>query len=823
MSLSFHGSSDALSGDLELAYKKRRYGRHLECTDQHARYRDVHVFFGGTGAVGGTSLIKMISIYEDMMAIEAPSNDEVPILVATGIGRNDCANFTGRLYRWIESRHGKDKHPTKIRNGFLTHSGIFVSLERFRVQPCMGLEAIKTTPESKRPELVAKYLESLGTSMDAELSEICQAIKNDLTMSPFTDFLKRYQSQHLKDRQQFRFRSVGVGIPLPSLMAYGVINIEIASQYIPGMQAQHISEFKDHFVEVIRDDFHTIEEQHADNLLIAHTTAVGGMYDEDLNDQGQKIHGIRLGFAHSAYDDRLSDKRKFAEKLTELYSKVGIKMLTTAAAIGVDEVKIRETIPLHKSVQQKLRDQATRGEQTAIFRTSRDITTVFVVPPYTARLDSPNREDIRFKAPDPKKDRLRPSYVIRSGENGFFSVANAEALYRVMRVASASELALVMAQVGLFGDDPMAPWFDDNNICYYDETDNSRQVFDFLSQPALRQSQMSGLEPMALQDLGSAKHQGELHTLNLLILLHRMKTLDVDALPRYMDTHRFDPQTFFESMSRPLTFEDLDTWDLRQLTADLTIMASACKAEDLECLVPFRSSGQARLFPDKVEARRMVLDEVLRAIWTIPSLGSPLIFEKNNVSYMRMGYFIAPLEILADTTDAVERHFKKRHAQLPYACSYEDLRDYNLAVGGFIDLRPHAIVCTAKSDSEDLRGQIFRVKDELSLRSVLHGIKPYSFFTSCGLLALLFRLKALSRRLREALLELGTLQEYRWHMPRTDSGHILLVPGLVEAYRMVSEGLEKATGTERLDGLWGYERRPLPDRRRSIIPGLDQA
>ena len=49
---------------------------------------------------------------------------------------------------------------------------------------------------------------------------------------------------------------------------------------------------------------------------------------------------------------------------------------------------------------------------------------------------------------------LRPEHAIRSGENGFFSVANADALYRVMKVASVSELGHVLATVGLLGDDP---------------------------------------------------------------------------------------------------------------------------------------------------------------------------------------------------------------------------------------------------------------------------------------------------------------------------------------------------------------------------------
>ena len=142
-------------------------------------------------------------------------------------------------------------------------------------------------------------------------------------------------------------------------------------------------------------------------------------------------------------------------------------------------------------------------------------------------------------------DVLRPSYTVRSGENGFFTVANAESLYRVMRVASASELGLMLATVALLGEDHSSPWFP-GNVCYYRETDNSRQVFDFLSQPSLRASQLSGLEPMSLQDLGSAKHQGELHTLGLLILLHRLRTLDVDAVDPYVDLERFDPRPLVE-------------------------------------------------------------------------------------------------------------------------------------------------------------------------------------------------------------------------------------------------------------------------------------
>ena len=42
-------------------------------------------------------------------------------------------------------------------------------------------------------------------------------------------------------------------------------------------------------------------------------------------------------------------------------------------------------------------------------------------------------------------------------------------------------------------------------------------------------------------------------------------------------------------------------------------------------------------------------------------------------------------------------------------------------------------------------------------------------------------------------------------------------PGIVEAFRHVAEGREKVTGTERIDGPWGYVQRPPPDRRAGIL------
>jgi len=225
------------------------------------------------------------------------------------------------------------------------------------------------------------------------------------------------------------------------------------------------------------------------------------------------------------------EKHRFAEKLTALYAGAGIKVLITAAAIGIDEVKVREQIPLHRQIRQQLFDSGVEvfpgskgsqaAETTASRRAGRPLPARHVIrvfEPLTVPLDDPPEGEALFDRGQP----ITPSYAIRSGENGFFSVADADALYRTMKVASASELGLMLATVGLLGDDRLSPWFRDN-VCYYTETDNSREVFDFLSQPALFRTQLTGLDPMALQDLGSAKHQGEHHTLALLILLHRLR------------------------------------------------------------------------------------------------------------------------------------------------------------------------------------------------------------------------------------------------------------------------------------------------------------
>jgi hypothetical protein len=812
-----------------VGFKKERLGPRLVAAARSGeRYRDAHMFLGGTGAVGGTALLQLLSLYEEMFAIAPPGPDDVPVLVATGTTREEIQAFTRRLFRWVESRSGTERLPAHVRNGYLTASGVFVALERFAVTPLPALSRVSEVPPGERGAVVKEFLGSLGVAPGSEPDTVFKSLAQAVSAArPFGDFLRAYAGQHLEPLGIEGFRSVLVGIPIPSLVAYHGDELQQVAGHVEGFGPERVDELKVRFVEAIRDDLVRVQREAADTVTVAHTTGVGGMFDEDPSDPGGRP-SIRLGFAHAALDNSLAEKARFAGELTDLYSAAGIKVLITAAAIGVDEVRVHERVPLHRAIRRALFESAVevfpgskgaQPDQPATPRSVRRRATkplpagqfVRTLPPLTVPLDDPPGGPVTFE----RGEELVPSYVIRSGENGFFSVANADALYRVMRVASASELGLMLATVSLLGDDGADPWFPDN-VCYYDETDNAREVLDFLSQPTLRRSQLTGLDPMALQDLGSAKHQGELHTLGLLILLHRLRTLDVDAIDPYVDLARFDPRRLFIERSRGLTFEDLASWEFDALARDLTTLVSADTPEDLVPLTPPREQGP---FPRRREALRLVLAEVVRSVWSVPSLGSPIVFERDGRSWLRTGYYVAPLDLLVTDSSAVATWLRERHRESGNLCSFEDYRDYHLSVGGFVDLRPHAIVCTAKNDEHDLTGRVGRVDSEEALRSHLFGVEPYSFFSTCGLLAVWFRLRALYRLLRQGMIELGTLHEFRWAMPRDTGGHIVLVPGVVEAFRMVSEGLEKTTGTERLDGIWGYEPRPVPDRRERI-PGL---
>jgi hypothetical protein len=303
-----------------------------------------------------------------------------------------------------------------------------------------------------------------------------------------------------------------------------------------------------------------------------------------------------------------------------------------------------------------------------------------------------------------------------------------------------------------------------------------------------------------------------LHTLSLLILLHRLRTLDIDALEEYPDDS-FNARRFLLENSKALTFRDVESWDLSFLARDLHTLVTADKPGQLLPLKPLVDPGQ---FGGRDEAHLAVLRVVLDAVFAIPSLGSPILVEESGTTIARTGYWIAPLGDIVTSDQSLQTLFEEGQKRLAPDASLLDYQNFQIAVNGFIDLRPHAIVSSAKLASDLGNGAVTTHRDEASFTKRLGELEPYAFFSTSGLLAVTYRLRALGRMFSQARTDLGTNQDWLWNMPRDARGHTIVVPGIVEALRMVAEGQEKTTGAEWLDGLWGYERR-LPRLRADEI------
>ncbi|HEX7833761.1 MAG TPA: hypothetical protein VF787_29175 [Thermoanaerobaculia bacterium] len=785
-----------------MRFKKSRFGPRLTAAARSGKhYRDVHVLIGGTGAVGGAAALQMVAMFEEMMSIAPPATvDDVPVLIVTGRSDEEVRSFESRLKRFTRTRWGANIAPRHFEHGFVSPGGVYIAVSKFEMKPVPGLEIVTGADNASRAAAVDEFLQIAGVDRTMSKEAIGEGLMRHVRASrPITSFLDDRLSR-LRDYGPKPYRSVILGFPLPSIIAYQTGGLATVAREL-GLDAQFVDAVRDAFESTFADDLAAVDSEWHARVLVAHTTGVGGMYDETSDGST----AIRLGFAHAARDEFLRTKHIEAEHLTKKYAERHVHMLVTAAAIGIDEVKMRIAVPLHGAIVEKLRNAPHE-----LFRGARERKQdVQLFKPTTLRIANVTKsKPLYFK----RGESLRPSWVIRSGENGLFSVANADALYRVMKVASVSELGHVLATVGVLGDDPNVPWFTDY-VCFYTETANSKQVFDFLYQRSLLDAQLSGIDPLALQDLGSAKHQAELHTLGLLILLHRLRTLDVEAIEEYPDDS-FHARRFFLENSRALTFRDVESWDVDSLARDLRTLVTADKPGQLLAIKPLIDPGQ---FGARDEAHLAVLKVVLDAVFAIPSLGSPILVEdESGATIARTGYWIAPLGDVVTTDDSLQKLFEEGHAKLDGAVSLDEFQSFQMAVNGFIDLRPHAIVSSAKVTSELTPGAISTHRDDASFAKRIASLEPYSFFATCGLLAVVHRLRALGRMFTQARTDLGTNQDWLWDPPRDARGHTYVVPGIVEALRMIAEGQEKTTGTEWLDGLWGYERR-LPTMRADEI------
>ncbi|MBK6700682.1 MAG: hypothetical protein IPG55_12460 [Saprospiraceae bacterium] len=766
----------------------------------------VYAFFGGTGAVGGQTAIEIIQAFEFIVSIKPQWSLSKPLLYITGIDEEEIYRFKTKLHKafYSNSGHGFEQISELGNDATLIlkrKSGVTIELHKLVAEPKFIIDL---------KELIqGKTIEEIKTVVNSTPSII---------NSPFESSLKDYIAKK-KFGADFKFQAVVSGIPIPSVAAYHfsreidkvLVETDLKKNDV-NKEIERVINIK--VLQGFANDFGQIKKNIADEVLIAHTTSVGGMFTIENNSPV-----IRLGYAHSALDEQLKEKQFYANELTKKYSELNLKILITAAAIGIDNVYTNEMVPINKGIFGKYQTAASNKvlpfpDKLLDKRYNYIFPPVLISPIYPIinkeGVVEPQKR-IEFskdeKNPPPK---LKTSFGLRSGENGMFSIDNAYALYLNMKIAIQEELAHILAFTSLFGDDKQKAWFDADGICYQTESENSILVFALLNNRAeFRAYQTSGFTPKAFQDLGSAKHQCELHTIGLYILLHRLKNLNPKLITDKITSKYREPEVieFVDRNTEPLTIENIVGYDPIKTGEDFSVLLTLNSHEELAKFVGFDGDMQEGFVKTFFQ---QLFNIVKQTISTITSLGTPIVFHQYGEIKIIAGPYCAAIDSVISHNDTLAKYIKDDTAN--FNLDSKDYFEWIVCNNGFVDLRPQATVTTAKSHKnglkgevkvtksiDEFRGRIIDIQEENNRRSTTYG-----YYTTSGTVAFIGRLVGLNEQLRSFDISLGTFNNWKALFPVDSNLHHPVIPGLIEAMRMYSEGLGKVTGFELLYPGFGY-------------------
>ncbi|MFY9280677.1 MAG: hypothetical protein WAO92_01615 [Bacteroidia bacterium] len=765
------------------------------------------VFFGGTGAVGGQAVIEVLESYAYMKNASIEEPNARPQLVITGINKSQIEQFCGKLFQVF----GKQQFKTVAEQGdesVLLYDG-FVELH---FKTLMAIPKFQTDLEE-----ALKNIDNKQAKIDYLIAEASR------TTSPFEAFIKEIKTE-LGIAPEDKIRAVFSGIPVPSVATYHFENIDILLDkhgLSDGDDEKLIERsIKKEILKGLAEDFGDIKKHHAEEVLMAHTTSVGGMY--------QIIDGepvIKLGYAHSSLGFLLKEKQFYANELTIHYSNYGLKSLVTASAIGIDYIYASSTLPLSSGISRKFRQASENNtlpfdlKVTFDQKSDRLLNKVFEAksiavnhPISNSASNTITKSKLDYGHENDNIPDLHVNYALRSGENGLFSLDNAYALYLNMKIASQEELAHVLVSNALLGDDPQKPWFDTNGICYYTQTDNSSLVFALLNnRKEFRRYQTSAFTTKAFQELGSSKHQAELHMHGLFMLMHKLKNLNSKQVSDQV-TSKYEEQEvkqWVDANTSKLRLEDVVEYgkDIPSLSKSFSDLFAIQSAEDLALYTGFKGglSGFTLTFYNGL------FSAVNKTINAITSLGTPIIFQNaHGKDEILSGPYFAPLDLVLSTNYTLIEKIDSlcKEQQL----DREVFINWLVCNNGFVDLRPNAVLNMAKTYIGGLTDQIHILQTEKAFREAINNLKlknarnikeNYHYNTS-GLLAYCGRITGLYEQLEQFDLSLGTYNGWKALFPIDGNENHILIPGLVEAMRHYSEGLGKITGTEFLYPRYGY-------------------
>ncbi len=734
------------------------------------------VVFGGTGAVGGASVLELCRMILMSRDLRRPSlSGEIH---ATGIADKDISKFASRLYLAL----GDEVQIEKIE-----------PRRHYRLDGRIDLKfsLLQLDVPHDLAERVARRQRESAVEIDLE-----QALQDEFAdqKCPFQRFVEATGSDLL--------HAVMVAIPLPSVATYtlGSIDRLLTAHGLDHAAQQRV---KKNYLRTFIRGLAVIQQRYARHVVIAHTTAVGGMYRVDGG-----TPEIRLGFAHSALGKKLVDKKFFAEELTQLYLDHGFDVLETAAAIGIDGVEMRQHLPLDRAVRGAMVSRYENAEPPPL--PAEDLASQHILLYPSAAL--PLASDGALNEAEATLDfgagkELIVDAAIRSGENGIFSVGNCVALYNVMKVAIPEELAMVLVRHAVFGPERRRDWFHDK-FSYYTETENSYFALRLLdSYPQLIRAHHGAFAVQAYQALGSSTHQARMHELGLLLLLLRCLELGkkfASISERKLTAGLSDLDAFFWQNTQIPCFEDLEGLGGERLGE---LFGQLCEVDSMESagrLLGYypRQQGLRQRGRERFLAR--LATRIGRYLDAITSLGIPILYRspRDGSDRMLLGPYVAPLDMAIASSGDVDRELGRlaEHHGVPPAT----VRDWVIANNGFIDLRPLAIGSAAKEAGPHLVDQVRQVRTREELEQWTEGLCSGSYFTTCGTVALELRLSRLARKVCGRKIRLGTRETWKHLFVEDEQGRHLISPGLVETVRLYTEGLGKITGTEALWPSWGY-------------------
>ena len=679
-------------------------------------------------------------------------------------------------------------------------------------------------------------------------SRPCCTSTSDARTAAFLNFVEA-----LDDSETLH--AVLVAIPLPSVATYtlGTIDDIVKSYELDHRTGQRI---KKRYLQTFVRGLAVIHQRYARHVVMAHTTAVGGMYRVDGG-----TAEIRLGFAHSSLGKLLVDKKFFADELTQLFIDQGFDVLVTAAAIGIDAVEFRCPLPASRAIVGRLRTlldaqdhesiEARDLEKGNILRyrfhdiplvpteTQPETETQAETQPASDELaeikdgasgqedadeDEPiDREALRAEAmakhfPEPERKPwpralafgggkdLIVDAAIRSGENGIFSVANCVALYNVMKVAIPEELAMVLVRHALFGPERRRDWFQDK-VCYYTETENCLFALRLLdTYPQLVRAHHGPFSIQAYQALGSSTHQARLHELGLLLLVLRLRELRnkfIDIPEKQLEAALADLDGFLWKNTRIPAFQDLQDLDAETLSHEMRRLIEADDMEGAGAMLGYDPKRHGVRQPGREKFLHRLATQIQRYLQCITSLGVPILYrDAEGEDRVLVGPYVAPMDDAIANSDGLVQRWQRAADKWQTDC--DSFRDWVICNSGFLDLRPVAIATTAKEPGGHLEEKLCRMNDAAELETWLASLPRDSYFTTGGLVALVYRLGLLGEKVTSRQVRLGTRETWKHLFQEDENGRHLISPGLVETVRMYTEGLGKITGTEALWPRWGY-------------------